>query len=296
MNPAGKYRILEQIDATKKRKFAAIFLAESKLSGAKSILKTVQKHEDNVLAQERLRKEAAFSFVVDGLPETMDFFESESEILLFKSFQNGITLNDYLEQFSSREKALQLLKVLEQLEPILEHIHQNQVYHLDIKPGNLIIDPSKDLRVSLIDFGLAINKNEPDTRKTLFPLGFAAPELLLNQLDLVDPRTDYFALGITCWTCLQGHMPLIDSNPSITTNLQLTYPLPNLDNKYKAISPVLQKLAAKHQFTVPPNKLNPEEQKAALIKGMDKRYASYTEFLADFEKQLTSGKKSWWPF
>ncbi len=296
MNPAEKYRILEQIDANKRRKFAAVFLAEDKVSGVKSILKTIQKREDNLLAQERLRKEASFSFIVDGLPETMDFFETESEILLFKSFQNGITLNDYLEQFRSKEKALELFKVLERLEPVLEYIHQNQIYHLDIKPGNLIIDPSKDLHVSLIDFGLALNKNEPDPRKTLFPLGFAAPELLLNQLDLVDPRTDYFALGITCWTCLQGRMPLIDPNPSITTNLQLTYPLPSLDSKYKSVSPVLQKLAAKHQFTIPPNKLSPEEQKAALLKGMEKRYASYSEFLADFEKQLTSGKKSWWPF
>lgn len=296
MNPAEKYRILEQIGAAKRRKFASVFLAENKTTGVKSILKTIQKREDNMLAQERLRKEAAFSFIVDGLPETLDFFESESEILLFKSFQHGITLSDYLEQFRSKEKALELFKVLEKLEPILEYIHQNNIYHLDIKPGNLIIDSSTDLHVSLIDFGLAINKNEPDTRKTLFPLGFAAPELLLNHLELVDQRTDFFALGITCWTCLQGRMPLIDPNPSITTNLQLTYPLPNLDTKYKNLSPVLQKLAAKHQFTIPPNKLSPEEQKAALLKGMNKRYATYSEFLSDFEKQVMNQKKGWWPF
>lgn len=296
MNPAEKYRILEQIDANKKRKFAHIFLTENKISGSKSILKTVQKTEDNQVVQDRLRKEAAFSFIVDGLPETLDFFESDSEIFLFKSFQTGITLGDYLEQFRSKEKPQKLFEVLEQLEPILEHIHQNKIYHLDIKPGNIIIDPSKGIRVSLIDFGLALNKNEPETRKTLFPLGFAAPELLLNRLDLVDPRTDYFALGVSCWTCLQGRMPLIDPNPSITTNLQLTYPLPNLDSKYKQFSEVLQKLSGKHQFTVPPNKLNAEELKTALIKGMNKRYATYSEFISDFEKQLGKQKKSWWPF
>lgn len=296
MNPAEKYKILEQIDANKKRKFAHIFLTENKISGSKSILKTVQKTEDNLVVQDRLRKEAAFSFIVDGLPETLDFFESDSEIFLFKSFQTGITLGDYLEQFRSKEKPQKLFEVLEQLEPIFEHLHQNKIYHLDIKPGNIIIDSSKGIRVSLIDFGLALNKNEPEIRKTLFPLGFAAPELLLNHLDLVDPRTDYFALGISCWTCLQGKIPLIDPNPSITTNLQLTYPLPNLDSKYKQFSEVLQKLSGKHQFTVPPNKLNAEELKAALIKGMNKRYATYSEFISDFEKQLDKQKKSWWPF
>jgi serine/threonine protein kinase len=296
MNPAEKYRILEQIDGNKKRKFAHVFLTENKISGVKSILKTIQKTDDNLVVQDRLRKEATFSFIVDGLPETLDFFESDSEIFLFKSFQTGITLKDYLEQFRSKEKAKKLFEVLEQLEPILEHIHANQIYHLDIKPGNIIVDSSKGIRVSLIDFGLAFDKNEPETRKTLFPLGFAAPELLLNHLDLVDARTDYFALGVSCWTCLQGRMPLIDPNPSITTNLQLTYPLPNLDSKYKAFSEVLQKLSGKHQFTVPPNKLSVEEQKTALQKGMNKRYNTYGEFISDFEKQLSGKKKGWWPF
>lgn len=296
MNPAEKYRILEQIDANKKRKFAHIFLTEDKISGVKSILKTVQKTEDNLVVQDRLRKEAGFSFIVDGLPETLDFFESESEIFLFKSFQTGITLADYLDQFRSKEKPQKLFEVLEQLEPILEHLHQNRIYHLDIKPGNIIVDSSKGIRVSLIDFGLALNRNETEIRKTLFPLGFAAPELLMNQLELVDARTDYFAMGITCWTCLQGKMPLIDPNPSITTNLQLTYPLPQLDSKYKAFNEVLQKMAAKHQFTIPPNKLNTLELKTALLKGMDKRYESYAAFIADFEKQLSGTKKGWWPF
>jgi serine/threonine protein kinase len=296
MNPAEKYRILEQIDANKKRKFAHIFLTEDKISGVKSILKTVQKTEDNLVVQDRLRKEAGFSFIVDGLPETLDFFESESEIFLFKSFQTGITLADYLDQFRSKEKPQKLFEVLEQLEPILEHLHQNRIYHLDIKPGNIIVDSSKGIRVSLIDFGLALNRNETEIRKTLFPLGFAAPELLMNQLELVDPRTDYFAMGITCWTCLQGKMPLIDPNPSITTNLQLTYPLPPLDSKYKAFSEVLQKMAAKHQFTVPPNKLNALELKTALLKGMDKRYETYAAFIADFESKLSGPKKTWWPF
>jgi eukaryotic-like serine/threonine-protein kinase len=296
MNPAEKYRIIEQIDGNKTRKFAHVFLTENKISGIKAILKMVQKTETNSIIQDRLRKEARFSFIVDGLPETLDFYESESEIFLFKSFQPGITLSDYLFQFRSKEKAHQLFLVLKQLEPVLEYIHQNKIYHLDIKPNNIIVDSSKGIRVSLIDFGLALNKHEAETRKTLFPLGFAAPELLLNELDLVDERTDYFSLGVSCWTCLQGRMPLIDSNPSITTNLQITYPLPDLDSKFKHFSPIIQKLASKHQFTVPPNRLTSVDRKIALKKGMDKRYRFFSEFLNDFEKQLTHKKKTWWPF
>ena len=89
MNPAAKYRILEQIDANKKRKFAHIFLTENKTSGVKSILKTIQKTDDNQVVQDRLRKEASFSFIVDGLPETLDFFESDSDFMIFPSFSKA---------------------------------------------------------------------------------------------------------------------------------------------------------------------------------------------------------------
>lgn len=294
MNPTEKYRIIEQIGGPGKRKFARVYLCEEKRTGERVVLKSITKTDSNHHLQERLRKEAAFSFNLDGLPETRDVFESENEILVFKSFHTGIDLKDYIGQFRSKEKAKQLLEVLLAIAPLLNHIHQKQIYHLDLKPGNIIVDSSeKKIRVSLIDFGMALDKNNSDERKTLFPLGYAAPELLLNQLHLVDHRSDYFALGITAWTCLQDKMPLIHSNPSITTNLQLTYPLPELDSPFAPLSQVLQRMAAKQAFSLPPNQMNSKEVERVLTQGMNQRYPHFEDFLIDFEQQLACVKKTW---
>lgn len=294
MNPIEKYRIIEPIGGSSKRKFARVYLCEDKQTGERVVLKSIPKTDANVHLQDRLRKEAAFSFILKGLPETKDLYETENEIMVFKSFQTGISLKDYIGQFRSKEKAKQLLDVFLALEPLLDYIHQKQIYHLDLKPGNIIVDSSeKNVQVSLIDFGLALDKKNSDERQTLFPLGYAAPELLLNQLHLVDQRSDYFALGITAWTCLQDKMPLIHSNPSITTNLQLTYPLPGLDSPFGPLSEVLQRMAAKQSFSIPPNKMNPIEVENVLIEGMNQRYMHFQNVLVDFEKQLARVKKTW---
>ncbi len=295
MSPSNKYHIIEQIGGVKKRKFAQVYLCVNKESGEYVILKSLEKSPSNVHIQDRLRTEASFNFHLTGLPRTLDLFETENEILLFKSFHVGISLSDYIGQFRGRERVAQLFEVLKQLEPILNHIHTQKIYHLDIKPSNIIIDSSqKKLSVSLIDFGLSMNKTHYEARDVLFPLGYAAPELLLNHLELVDNRTDYFALGITCWKCIQERMPLIHENPSITTNLQLTHPLPDLDSRYKSLNGVLQKMAFKHSFLSPPNTMKKEDVEKALNDALNLRYSNYHDFLCDFEENMHKVKRFLW--
>ncbi len=296
MTIAEKYRLLEQLGGKGKRKFAQVYFGENKRTSEKVILKICPKTVDNGHLVDRLRQESTYSFVVDGLPEILDVFESDNELIVVKRFEPGITIQDYLKNFKTDLRQKKLLEILKELAILLNHIHENQIYHLDIKPGNLIIDDSGKLKVALIDFGMAHSKQDEQARKILFPLGYAAPELLLNKMDLVDHRTDYFALAVTCWQILMGRIPLIDSNPSITTNLQLTHPLPELKSSYKAFNEPLQKLGAKYHFQLPPNRMDSGKLTGALKQGMDKRYTSIDTFIIDIENALNSKKKSWWPF
>ncbi|MFN5845526.1 MAG: protein kinase domain-containing protein, partial [Flavobacteriia bacterium] len=138
------------------------------------------------------------------------------------------------------------------------------------------------LVVSLIDFGLALRTFEPNKRSTLFPLGFAAPELILNRLDLVDQRTDLYALGIVIWRLYDGKLPLTHPNPSVFTNLQLTHPLPESDKLPKGLHNLLQKLSAKHQFKTAPNLMDNQAVLAGLKEGMDQRYSELSVFIEEF--------------
>lgn len=294
MNPSEKYRIKHRLGKQQQRKFGDAFLVEDKITGEWGTMKVIRKSE-NELRESRLRAEAGFAFDHPQLPRTLYTFESETELVVVKNHFPGIPLDMFLKSVKSKQKPAVLLRLLEGLKPVFEELERQQIVHLDIKPSNLIINGTPEqFEVYLIDFGMAMRTNETDSRGTLFPLGYAAPELLLNRLHLADQRTDLFALGIVLWQSFTGKLPLLHPNPSITTNLQLTHPLPDHDDIPKRYLPILKRLCAKHSFGVPPNQLSPETMDTFLKEAMDQRYNNLEELIADWKKALE--KKRWFGF
>jgi hypothetical protein len=128
----------------------------------------------------------------------------------------------------------------------------------------------------------------------LFPLGFAAPELILNKLEIADHRTDLFALGITLWYLFTERLPLSHPNPSIFTNLQLTHPLPDSDLLPNGLYPILRKMTQKHTFRTAPNLMTADDVMSGLMDGMVQRYQSLEEVIADL--QAISVRKTFFGF
>ena len=294
MNPEEKYRIIKRLGNQQKRKFGDVFLVEDKITGEQGTMKVVAK-SGNELLEKRLKAEAGFEFEHPQLPKTAYTFETETELVVVRSYFPGVPLDGFLKTVKSKQKPAVLLHLLEQLKPVFEELNRLRVVQLDIKPSNLILDgtPGK-FTVYLIDFGMAMRTNDADRRNTLFPLGYAAPELLLNRLHLVDQRTDLFALGIVLWQSFTGKLPLLHPNPSITTNLQLTHQLPDHDDIPKRYLAILKRLCAKHSFGVPPNQLPPETMDLHLKEAMEQRYNNLDEVIAHWRKAME--KKGWFGF
>jgi serine/threonine protein kinase/Tfp pilus assembly protein PilF len=90
----------------------------------------------------------------------------------------------------------------------LQHAHDRQVFHRDVKPSNVLV--SSDGLPMLLDFNLAqepvIGRSESAGSAVRGTLGYMAPE----QLDAlaeggshhVDARTDLYALGVVLFDCL----------------------------------------------------------------------------------------------
>lgn len=90
----------------------------------------------------------------------------------------------------------------------LHSVHSQDVIHLDLKPGNIIIRPSGE--AVLIDFGLAHHGHYPDLLAEEWnrPIGSApyiAPEQVLGMRS--DPRSDVFALGVILYELATGTLP-----------------------------------------------------------------------------------------
>ncbi len=81
-----------------------------------------------------------------------------------------------------------LARTLQQLLEVLAYVHLRGVVHLDLKPGNLVVDAAGTLH--LLDFGLGTRTGGAARGGTPF---FAAPELLLGLVP--DARADLFAVG-----------------------------------------------------------------------------------------------------
>ncbi|NMC72155.1 MAG: serine/threonine protein kinase [Myxococcales bacterium] len=84
----------------------------------------------------------------------------------------------------------------------LEPLHASGLLHGDIKPANVIVEPSG--AVTLIDFSLARPQGAPDGLPS-GTVAFMAPELLRGEP--LDARADLYAVGVLAWYLLAGTLP-----------------------------------------------------------------------------------------
>lgn len=296
MEISERYQLKKRLGSQRKRKFGELFLATDSKSGSTVVIKALRLDQNVSTIVDRLRSEANFSFDFKGLPKTLHFEDSSSTMFLVREYFEGVQLDEYWKTLKRKQRLPFVIELLKKLNPIFNHLKQSGIVHCDIKPSNLLIKQELDsFQVHLLDFGLSIKTSEVEenkNRKLLFPLGYAAPELLLNHLDIVDQRTDFFALGIVLWRLYAGKLPLAHPNPSIFTNLQLTHPLPEHSDISKKIHVVLLKMAHKHQFKMPPNRMDQSEVKELLSVAMKERHASLEEVIQVFE--LIEKKRFWW--
>ncbi len=293
MHIPDRYRILDRLGKQSVRKFGNVYLVEDKEQRTQCVLKAARKSAESNVVYQRLVHESTFNFNDSGLPRTLDQLDSGTEYLLIRNYLPGIPLDDYWQTLTKKDRLPFLLALLSALHRLFEKLNAEQVVHCDIKPGNVLVHQSETgIGVSLIDFGLALKQNDPDQRNILFPLGYAAPELLLNALDLVDHRSDIYALGVTIWRLFSGKLPLTHPNPGIFTNLQLTHPIPDHGSLPRGMHPILLKMCHKHSFRVPPNRMAKAEVRNVLKTAMNNRYASLEEVRIDLKKIATK-KRRW---
>lgn len=285
MELSEQYRIVKELGNQARRKFGKTYLIEDKQSKSQAVLKTIQKTDKNQHLVSRIQEEMSFNFSFPGLPSVIDNVNSDKAVMLILEYKKGITIDDYWNKLRKKNRLPFLIAFLEKLVPIFNHLKSQNIVHCDIKPSNILIEAKDDdFKVHLIDFGLALRTDSENNRSLLFPLGYAAPELLLNHLDIVNRSSDLFSLANVIWRLYTGELPLVHRNPSVFTNLQLTHPLPEHSKVSKSMFKILSKMSTKHQFRLPPNKMKREVVHIHLMEAMKIRYQEIDVIIADLKK------------
>lgn len=165
------------------------------------------------------------------------------------------------------------IRVLIRASLALQHAHERGVIHRDVKPSNIFLTKSGD--VKLLDFGVAKvgSKKLTESGNIVGTPGYMSPEQIMSQG--VTSQTDVFALGVVAYEMLTGKMPwTADTQHALLMAICVSPPRPFKDN-------------------VPPNNLEPAKLEAmhrVIHKALDgeptRRQASAFAFAEELENVL----------
>ena len=95
----------------------------------------------------------------------------------------------------------------------VHHGHQKAVIHRDLKPDNILVDSSGEPKI--IDFGVAratdadltVTTMQTTMGQLIGTLQYMSPEQCEADPDLIDTRSDVYALGVILFQLLSGKLP-----------------------------------------------------------------------------------------
>lgn len=128
----------------------------------------------------------------------------------------------------------------------LSFAHRGGLVHRDVKPGNVLVTPSGQVKVA--DFGIATAANAGDANltKTGLVMGTAtyfAPEQAQGKP--VDPRSDLYSLGVVLYEMLAGEPPFKGDNPVAIAYQHVQQPPPGLRARGVPVPEALEAITVK---------------------------------------------------
>ena len=169
------------------------------------------------------------------------------------------------------------LELFTQVCDAVHHGHQRGVIHRDLKPGNILVDSSGQVKV--IDFGvarltdsdIAVTTIRTDVGQLIGTLQYMSPEQCDANVLGLDTRSDVYALGVLAYELLTGRLPYDARSETI----------------YRATKVIRESTPPR------PSSINPKlrgDVETVVLKAMekdrDRRYQSASDFADDIRRYL----------
>ena len=173
-------------------------------------------------SQELFEREASVLHKIrhPQVPEFKAVFEEGNRFFLVQDYIEGKPYSDLLDERLQQGGAFspdEVLELIQQLLPVLSHIHGKGIIHRDISPDNIMYR-EQDGQPVLIDFGVVkavatqLQGDSTTGPTTVGKPGYAPSEQIRGGE--VYPCSDLFALAVTAIVLMTGRQPmeLFDSN------------------------------------------------------------------------------------
>jgi eukaryotic-like serine/threonine-protein kinase len=203
----GPYRI---IDAIGQGGMGQVFRAEHRLMGRIVAIKVLPRHRSTPDAIASFTREirALAQFDHENLVRAYDAGHDGNVYFLVTEFVPGTDLRKLVRargKLSMQDAAT----IIVQAARALAHAHGRGLVHRDVKPGNLLVTPSGQTKVS--DLGLAgflgsEDQDDPRFGRIVGTADYLSPEHITSPRDL-SPASDVYSLGCTLYYAVTGKVP-----------------------------------------------------------------------------------------
>lgn len=185
-----------------------VLLAADEGLGRKVAIKILSpRYSDNALLLSRFMQEARAMARLNhtNIARIYNLGPSEEIPHFVMEYIEGAPLMEATKVLSLDQNIELMLKVVW----AVEFLHQHQVIHRDLKPGNVLVGPDHEPKI--LDFGLAHQVEESGTRLTragevMGTPDYFSPEQARGEASL-DARSDIFSLGAILYQLLTGFLP-----------------------------------------------------------------------------------------
>ncbi|MEX0678920.1 MAG: serine/threonine-protein kinase [Pirellulales bacterium] len=203
----GPYQVIDSIG---QGGMGQVFKAEHRLMGRIVAIKVLPRHRSTTDAVASFTREirAQAQFDHENLVRAFDAGHDGNVYFLVTEFVPGADLRKLVRargKLSMQDAAT----IISQAARGLGHAHKGGLVHRDVKPGNLLVTPDGQTKVS--DLGLAgfLGVEDPDDPRAGRVVGTAdylSPEHITSPSNL-SPASDIYSLGCTLYYAVTGKVP-----------------------------------------------------------------------------------------
>lgn len=164
---------------------------------------------------ERFRREAQHAAMLNhpNIVGVYDYGRERGTYYIVMEYVEGESLRDVL-RARGRLAPMQAARITAEIAAGLDFAHRHGTVHRDIKPGNVLITPSGQVKVA--DFGIAANPADAasgltQTGAVIGTATYFSPEQAQGYQ--VDGRSDVYSLGVVLYEMLTGTAPFVAESP-----------------------------------------------------------------------------------
>ncbi|MFT5523420.1 MAG: serine/threonine protein kinase [Pirellulaceae bacterium] len=210
----GDYRLLRRLG---RGGMATVYLAEQDSLQRKVAFKALRPtlaNDTTYVQRFHQEAQAAAALVHANIVQIYEVGLIDSVHFIAMEYVAGQTLRQLISR-SGPLSAEQCVPIMRQVAAALHKSSTEGVTHRDIKPENILITPSGEIKVA--DFGLArVAQNGEASNLTQVGMAMGTPLYMSPEQAEgreVDPRSDLYSFGITCYHMLSGEPPFTGDSP-----------------------------------------------------------------------------------